>query len=137
MGTHLPAASIPPPRPQVLQALLRVGEKPESCQVRKQFSGQGGCKSNTCRARKSPAELLWQKSCRAAREPSRSSPRGTFSPSPAYLKLPACHRDQRQGPGREAGVSAGPLVKLTAGAKTSDLNPLFFAPPPPGVLTCF
>lgn len=77
-------------------------------------------------------ELLWQKSRRGAvREPGRRSPGAPSSallPQRAYLKLPACHWDQRQGPGWEGRVSAGPLVKLTAGAKTSNLNPI---PPPP------
>lgn len=134
-GTHIPTASF---LPGVLQALLRVDEKPESCQVRKQSSGRGGCKSNTHRAWKSPAELLRQKSRRTACEPGCSSPGAPSSaplPHQAYLKLPACHWDQRQGLGREAGVSAGLLVKLIAGAKTSDLNLLFFSPT--GILTRF
>lgn len=63
----------------------------------------------------------------AVREPSHGSPGAPSSallPHRAYLKLPACHWDQRQGPGWEGRVSAGPLVKLTAGAKTSNLNPI-------------
>lgn len=68
----------------------------------------------------------------AVREPSHGSPGAPSSallPHRAYLKLPACHWDQRQGPGWEGRVSAGPLVKLTAGAKTSNLNPIFSSPP--------
>lgn len=38
MGNHSP----PHPCPQVPQALLRVGEKPASCQVQKKSSGWGG-----------------------------------------------------------------------------------------------
>lgn len=48
VGNHSP----PHPCPQV-QALLRVGEKPASCQVQKESSGRGGCKSNARRPRNS------------------------------------------------------------------------------------
>lgn len=73
----------------------------------------------------------------AVHEPSHRSPGAPSSallPHQAYLKLPTCHWDQRQGLGWEGRVSAGPLAKLTAGPKTSNLNPIFS---PPGILTHF
>lgn len=124
MRNHSPSH----PWPEIPQALLRVGVKPASCQVQKKSPGWGrDCKSNA----RWPRDNRWSCSGRkaaAVHEPSHGSPGAPSSAlllHRAYLKFPTCHWDQRQELGWEGRVSAGPLVKLTVGAKTSDLNPIF------------